>query len=83
MERVIETLMYRSRWLLAPIYLGLSVALIALGIKFFQEVIHLLLHIMELKVENAKIMWYILLHITFVASAFAMGYLDILARDKD
>jgi uncharacterized protein (TIGR00645 family) len=49
MERVIETLMYRSRWLLAPIYLGLSVALIALGIKFFQEVIHLLLHIMELK----------------------------------
>jgi uncharacterized protein (TIGR00645 family) len=29
MERVIETLMYRSRWLLAPIYLGLSVALIA------------------------------------------------------
>jgi uncharacterized protein (TIGR00645 family) len=68
MERVIETLMYRSRWLLAPIYLGLSVALIALGIKFFQEVIHLLLHIMELKV---------------VASAFAMGYLDILARDKD
>jgi uncharacterized protein (TIGR00645 family) len=164
MEGVIETLMYRSRWLLAPIYLGLSVALIALGIKFFQEVIHLLLHIMELKessmvlvvlslidiamvggllvmvmmsgyenfvsqldvpddgeklswlgkmdssslkakiaasivaissihllkvfmdaqdVENAKIMWYILLHMTFVASAFAMGYLDILARDKD
>jgi uncharacterized membrane protein YqhA len=26
-------------------------------------------------------MWYILLHLTFVASAFAMGYLDILARD--
>jgi uncharacterized membrane protein YqhA len=52
MERVIETLMYRSRWLLAPIYLGLSVALIALGIKFFQEVIHLLLHIMELKARG-------------------------------
>ena len=163
MERLIETLMYRSRWMLAPIYLGLSLALIALGIKFFQEVIHLLAHILELteanmilvvlslidiamvggllvmvmmsgyenfvsqldvpddaeklswlgkmdssslkakiaasivaisslhllkifmdatEVDNDKIMWYILLHLTFVASAFAMGYLDILVRDK-
>ena len=45
MEKIIERLMYRSRWLLAPIYLGLSVALIALGIKFFQEAIHLILYI--------------------------------------
>ena len=161
MERLIETAMYRARWMLAPIYLGLSLALIALGIKFFQEVYHLLMHILEMKearmilavlslidiamvggllvmvmmsgyenfvsqldvpeggeklswlgkmdstslkakiaasivaissihllkifrdaedVDNTKIMWYILLHLTFVASAFAMGYLDILAR---
>ena len=38
MERLIETLMYRSRWMLAPIYLGLSLALLGLGVKFFQEV---------------------------------------------
>lgn len=30
MERLIETLMLKSRWLLAPVYLGLSLALIAL-----------------------------------------------------
>jgi uncharacterized protein (TIGR00645 family) len=163
MERLIETTMYRARWLLAPIYLGLSLALVALGIKFFQEAYHLLIHILELKeadmilvvlslidiamvggllvmvmmsgyenfvsqldvgedeeklswlgkmdasslkakiaasivaissihllkifmgaesVENDKIMWYVLLHLTFVGSAFAMGFLDILARDK-
>lgn len=41
MEKFIENTMYRSRWILAPIYLGLSFALIALGIKFFQEIIHL------------------------------------------
>lgn len=41
MERLIETLMVRARWLLAPVYLGLSFALIALMIKFFQEVLHL------------------------------------------
>jgi|GEM_PF-2990577 len=35
MERIIESLMIRARWLLAPVYLGLSFALLALAIKFF------------------------------------------------
>ncbi len=48
MEKFIETLMYRSRWLLAPIYLGLSLGLIALSIKFFQEAWHLLSHSLTL-----------------------------------
>ncbi len=43
MERIIETLMVRARWLLAPVYLGLSFALIALTITFFKEVWHLFL----------------------------------------
>lgn len=161
MERLIEQLMYRSRWLLAPIYLGLSIALIALAVKFFQEAWHLIVHILtiseadlvlvtlslidmamvggllvmvmmsgyenfvsaldvdgdqeklawlgkmdasslKLKVaasivaissihllkifmnaentDNDKLMWYTLIHITFVLSAFAMGYLDRLMR---
>lgn len=41
MERLIETLLVRSRWLLAPVYLGLSLALVALTISFFREVWHL------------------------------------------
>ncbi len=40
MEKFIESLFYASRWLLAPLYMGLSLALILLGIKFFQELIH-------------------------------------------
>jgi len=44
MERFIEVMMYRSRWFLAPIYLGLSLAVVALGIKFFVELYHLLAH---------------------------------------
>ncbi len=40
MEKLIERSLFASRWLLAPIYLGLSIALIALAIKFFQELIH-------------------------------------------
>jgi uncharacterized protein (TIGR00645 family) len=42
LERTIETLLYASRWLLAPIYLGLSLGLVLIGLKFFQEVLHML-----------------------------------------
>jgi uncharacterized protein (TIGR00645 family) len=161
MERLVETLMYRSRWLLAPIYLGLSFALIALGIKFFLEVWHLLsdiismseaemvlivlslidmalvggllimvmmsgyenfvsqldvgseaeklgwlgkmdssslklkvaasivaissIHLLKIfmdvrNVDNDKLMWYVLIHLTFVASALLMGLMDRLTK---
>ena len=36
MESVIERTMYAARWLLAPLYLGLSLALVLLGMKFFE-----------------------------------------------
>ncbi len=164
MERFIERLMYSARWIMAPIYLGLSFALMALGVKFFQEVFHILgmiftipevdlvlivlslidislvgglivmvmysgyenfvsrldlddhhdklswlgkldasslknkvaasivaissIHLLKIfmnidNTPNDKIKWYLLVHITFVASAFAMGYLDKLLRNKD
>ncbi|MDP5041677.1 MAG: YqhA family protein, partial [Paraglaciecola sp.] len=41
MERYIENILYNARWLLAPVYIGLSLALLALVIKFFQEIVHL------------------------------------------
>ncbi|WP_369600611.1 TIGR00645 family protein [Hahella sp. SMD15-11] len=161
MEKFFETLMYASRWLLAPIYLGLSLILILLGLKFFQEVAHVFPIIFEMKeadlvllaltlidlvlvggllvmvmfsgyenfvsqldidekkeklpwlgkmdatslknkvaasivaissihllkiflnaqeVDNDDFVWYILIHMTFVISAFAMGVLDKLTR---
>ena len=42
MEHKFENILYASRWLLAPIYLGLSLALLALGIKFFRRTLHTL-----------------------------------------
>ena len=55
MEKTVERLMYATRWLLAPIYIGLSFALLALAIKFFQEVVHVLPHVLELS-ENDLIL---------------------------
>ncbi len=163
MERMFEQLMYASRWIMAPIYLGLSLLLIALGIKFFQEIFHIVPIILTMKevdlilvalslidialvgglivmvmfsgyenfvskldvsndseklgwlgkldanslknkvaasivaissihllkvfmntetIDNQKIFWYLMIHITFVLSAFAMGVLDKIVREK-
>lgn len=157
MERFIENTMYASRWLLAPIYLGLSLGLLILALKFFQEIIHVIPNIFtmleaevillllslidmalvggllvmvmisgyenfvsQLDIDESKeklnwlgtmdssslkmkvaasivaissihllrvfmdarnvdpehLKWYVIIHMTFVVSAFAMGYLD-------
>ena len=52
METAIEKLLYATRWLLAPIYLGLSLALVLLGIKFFLEIYHLFPLIFEVTEAN-------------------------------
>ncbi|MGN6326278.1 TIGR00645 family protein [Pseudolysinimonas sp.] len=40
-----ERFLFASRWLLAPLYVGMVVAVVAVGIKFFQELWHLITHI--------------------------------------
>ncbi|OTG77577.1 TIGR00645 family protein [Acinetobacter terrae] len=161
MERFFHNTMYAARWISAPVYFGLSFALLLLAIKLFQEVWHVLPHIVEyseadlilvilslvdmtmvgslivmvmfsgyenfvsqLKIKNEdtrlnwlgtmdanslklkvaasivaissihllrifmdaknipndKIMWYIIMHLTFVISAFMMGYLDKISK---
>jgi uncharacterized protein (TIGR00645 family) len=69
-ERIIETLLYRSRWLLAPIYFGLSIAILVLGIKFFFEVYHLLANV--LVISDTKM---ILVILTLIDIAMVGGLL--------
>ncbi|MEV9157515.1 TIGR00645 family protein [Klebsiella variicola] len=149
--------------MLAPVYFGLSLGLVALTIKFFQEIVHVLPHIFSVSeseliltllslvdmtlvggllvmvmfsgyenfvsqldinegkeklswlgkmdatslknkvaasivaissihllrvfmdaknVPDNKLMWYVIIHLTFVLSAFVMGYLDRLNKVK-
>jgi len=42
MEKFVESVFYASRWMLAPVYFGLSLGLVLLALKFFQEVFHIL-----------------------------------------
>ncbi|MBB1517940.1 TIGR00645 family protein [Aquipseudomonas guryensis] len=161
MERFIENAMYASRWLLAPIYFGLSLGLLVLALKFFQEVFHIIpnvfsmaeadlilvilslidmalvggllvmvmisgyenfvsqldiddgkeklswlgkmdsgslkmkvaasivaissIHLLKVfmnaeNIEPVYLKWYVIIHMAFVVSAFAMGYLDKLTK---
>ena len=155
-EKALETLIFASRWILAPFYLGLALSLVVLLIKFMAELVHIAAHAftstesevilgvlalvdmtltgsllvivifsgyenfvsrieaagtetlgwlgkldagtLKLKVaasivaissihllrvfmnaqqiDNKKIMWYVILHMTFVVSALLLGVLD-------
>ncbi|AWM81702.1 TIGR00645 family protein [Gammaproteobacteria bacterium ESL0073] len=48
METLLENIMYSTRWILAPICFGLSLALLALTIKFYQELFHILPSILSM-----------------------------------
>jgi len=84
MERFIENTLYASRWLLAPIYLGLSLALLALGIKFFQELIHLLPHVFDTPETDLVLIVLALIDMTLVGSLLVMvmfsGYENFVSR---
>ena len=76
MERKFENLLYASRWLLAPIYFGLSLALLALGIKFFQEVLHVLPAVLELKETDLVLIVLSLVDIALVGGLIVMVMLS-------
>lgn len=42
MKKNIEKIIYASRWLLFPVYIGLSFGFILLTLKFFQEIINII-----------------------------------------
>ncbi len=153
--------MYASRWIMAPVFLGMSLILLVLAIKFFQELVHFVPHILEIDdgqiilklltfidltlvgsltlivmfsgyenfvsqldigshaeklewlgthdygslklkvatsivaissirllkvfmevetIANDKMLWYVIIHLTLVVSAFIMGYLDKISK---
>ncbi len=76
MERIIENTMYASRWLLAPIYLGLSLAVLLLGIKFFQEAIHTFPLIFSLKESELVLVTLSLVDMALVGGLLVMVMLS-------
>jgi len=72
MEKTIEKLLFASRWILAPVYLGMSLALVALGIKFFQELYHLLTDVAFMSEADMVLLLLALVDMVLVGSLIVM-----------
>jgi uncharacterized protein (TIGR00645 family) len=72
MEKTIERLLFASRWILAPVFLGLSLALVALGIKFFMELYHLLHGVWSMGESDLVLMLLALVDMVLVGSLVIM-----------
>ena len=83
-EKAFERLLFASRWLLGPIYLGLSLALIALGIKFFQEAFHVVTHAPEMAEADLVLTLLAMIDLSLVGSLIVMvmfsGYENFVSR---
>jgi uncharacterized protein (TIGR00645 family) len=84
LERFIERLLYASRWLLAPLYLGLSLGLIALGVKFFEEAFHAITGALTLPEQDLVLMVLAMIDLSLVGSLIVMvmfsGYENFVSR---
>jgi uncharacterized protein (TIGR00645 family) len=76
LERAIENVLYASRWILAPIYLGLSAGLVLLGIKFFEEVLHALPSVLTFKETDLVLLILSLVDMALVGGLLVMVMLS-------
>jgi uncharacterized protein (TIGR00645 family) len=71
-ENGIEATIFKSRWLLAPFYLGLIFSIILLFIKFVQEFIHIASHIISASESDVIIGILALVDMSLVGSLLLM-----------
>ena len=83
-ERALERSLFASRWLMAPIYLGLVVALAAMIVVFFQELAHGLPIIFTSKPEFAIIFTLSLIDLSLTGNLLIIvilaGYENFVSR---
>jgi len=67
-ERVFEAALFHSRWLMAPFYAGLVVALAALLVVFVTELVHELPHVLTMSAEDAILLALSLIDLSLAAN---------------
>lgn len=84
MEQLIERVLFWSRWLLVPLYLGLTILLLFFAAKFFQEAWHLLPMLWELSETNLILAALSLVDLVLVGNLLVMvilaGYENFISR---
>ena len=83
-EDSLEKIMYASSWILAPIYVGMSLGLVALFIKFFEELYHLLPHLLDINEDTLVLKLLTLIDLSLVGSLIVIvmfsGYENFVSR---
>jgi len=67
-ERAIEQVLFRSRWLMAPFYIGLVIALMVLLFKFGHELFHFVTHAVEASESDTILGVLTLVDLTFTGN---------------
>lgn len=84
LEEGFESVLFASRWLMAPFYLGLVVALLALLVEFVKTILEVLPEIVHLS-EAAAVVWILtLIDLSLAANLLLMvifsGYENFVSR---
>lgn len=84
MEDLFENMIFKSRWLLAPMYLGLVGGLLIMLVKFVQEFWHIVIHLLDTSEREAVLSILALVDITLVANLLIMvifsGYENFVSK---
>lgn len=72
MERTVEKILYYSRWLLVPMYMGLAVLLIFLTVTFVSDLVHLVPALLKLSEKDAILAALSLIDLALVGSLVVM-----------
>ncbi|HAJ73092.1 MAG TPA: TIGR00645 family protein, partial [Methylophilaceae bacterium] len=84
LEQILETVIFRSRWLMAPMYLGLVGGLVILLVKFGQEFLHIVMHLAEATEQETVLSLLALVDITLVGNLLIMvifsGYENFVSK---
>jgi uncharacterized protein (TIGR00645 family) len=67
-ERIIETILFQSRWMLAPFYLGLAFCLLLMLFHFMRELIHFVVKIPGATESDVILGVLALIDLTFTAN---------------
>ena len=83
-ERWIERVLFASRWLMAPFYLGLVLALMALLVVFMRELVHELALVPTMNAEGAILMALTLIDMSLAGNLMLIvifsGYENFVSR---
>jgi uncharacterized protein (TIGR00645 family) len=71
-EQILEKFIFNSRWLLAPFFVGLVISIALLFIKFAQELVHLIAHVVSMPEGEVVIGVLALIDITLIGSLLLM-----------